>query len=119
MTPFGVRVRALRAAHGVTLKQMAAELQISSAYLSALEHGRRGSPSQGLVRQICEYFELIWDEADALLRLAESSKPRVIVNTAGLSPAATALANRLAATIATLDQRRIARLLAILGENET
>jgi transcriptional regulator with XRE-family HTH domain len=119
MTPFGARVRALRTAHGVTLKEMAAELQISSAYLSALEHGKRGRPSQGLVRQICEYFELIWDEADALLRLAESSNPRVVVDTAGLSPEATALANRIAAEIGSLDQRRIARLLAILGENES
>jgi transcriptional regulator with XRE-family HTH domain len=119
VTPFGERVRALRAAHGVTLKEMAAELQISSAYLSALEHGKRGSPSQGLVRQICEYFELIWDEADALLRLAESSKPRVVVDTAGLTPEATALANRLAHDIGKLDARRIARLMAILGETES
>lgn len=118
MTPFGDKVRALRAAHGVTLKEMAAALQISSAYLSALEHGRRGRPSRGLVRQICEYFELIWDEADALLRLAESSNPRVVVDTAGLTPEATALANRLASDIATLDAPRIARILAILGEHE-
>jgi len=119
VTPFGEKVRGLRAAHGVTLKQMAAELQISSAYLSALEHGKRGSPSQGLVRQICEYFELIWDEADALLRLAERSKPRVVVDTAGLSPEATALANRLSADIATLDARRIAQIMAILGEDKS
>ena len=114
MTPFGAKVRALRAAHGVTLKEMAAELQISSAYLSALEHGRRGRPSQGLVRQICEYFELIWDEADALLRLAERSNPRVVVDTAGLSPEATELANRLAANIARLDAARLRALLDAL-----
>jgi transcriptional regulator with XRE-family HTH domain len=114
MTPFGAKVRSLRAAHGVTMKEMAQALQISSAYLSALEHGKRGRPSQGLVRQICEYFELIWDEADALLRLAEHSDPRVVVDTAGLSPEATALANRLAADIRTLDARRIAAIAAIL-----
>jgi transcriptional regulator with XRE-family HTH domain len=119
MTPFGVKVRSLRTAHGVTLKEMAAELQISSAYLSALEHGKRGRPSQGLVRQICEYFELIWDEADALLRLAESSNPRVVVDTVGLSPEATALANRIAAEIGSLDQRRIARLMAILEHDRS
>jgi transcriptional regulator with XRE-family HTH domain len=118
MTPFGAKVRSLRAQHNVTMKDMAEALQISSAYLSALEHGRRGRPSQGLVRQICEYFELIWDEADALLRLAEQSDPRVVVDTAGLSPEATALANRLAGEIGTLDARRIARLMAILGEDK-
>ncbi len=45
MTPFGERVRSLRDAKGVTLKQMATDLSISSAYLSALEHGKRGQPS--------------------------------------------------------------------------
>ncbi len=43
MTPFGARLRALRAQRGVTLKDLAAALQVSAAYLSALEHGRRGS----------------------------------------------------------------------------
>jgi len=114
VTPFGAKVRALRAQHGVTLKRMASELQISAAYLSALEHGRRGRPSQGLVRQICEYFDLIWDDADSLLRLAERSKPRVVVDTAGLSPKATELANRIASDIGSLDDDRIAALMAVL-----
>ena len=56
MTPFGARLRALRADRGVTLKQLAEALQVSAAYLSALEHGRRGSPSAGLVHQVNEYF---------------------------------------------------------------
>ena len=42
MTPFGERVRDLRAEVGVTLKQMALALEVSPAYLSALEHGHRG-----------------------------------------------------------------------------
>ena len=32
MTPFGTRLRHLRAERGVTLKRLAAELQVSSAY---------------------------------------------------------------------------------------
>ena len=42
MTPLGQKMRELREARGVTLKQMATALNVSSAYLSALEHGRRG-----------------------------------------------------------------------------
>ena len=38
----------------------------------------------------------LWDEADALARLAALSHPRVTIDTAGLSPDATELANRLA-----------------------
>ena len=102
MTPFGARVRALRAEHGVTLKDMAAALRVSPAYLSALEHGHRGAPGPGLVHQVCEFFGLIWDEADALAHLARLSHPRIMVDTAGLSPEQTALANRLAQSIARL-----------------
>ncbi|HEY0833498.1 MAG TPA: helix-turn-helix domain-containing protein [Azospirillum sp.] len=114
MTPFGEKVRALRETRGVTLKQMATDLHISSAYLSALEHGKRGQPSAQLVRQICGYFGIIWDEAEELERLAALSHPRITVDTAGLSPKATELANRLAACIHDLDDGALDGLLAVL-----
>jgi transcriptional regulator with XRE-family HTH domain len=114
MTPFGARLRALRANRGVTLKQLAEALQVSTAYLSALEHGKRGSPSAGLVHQVNEYFGLIWDEADDLSRLARLSNPRVTVNTAGLTPEQTALANRLAQMIHRLSPETVATLHGVL-----
>jgi len=112
MTPFGEKVRELRAARGLTLKQMATELRVSSAYLSALEHGKRGRPGSGLVMQICALFGLIWDEAEELKRLALLSHPRVVVDTAGLTPKATELANLLAETIHEMDEQTIDWVLA-------
>jgi transcriptional regulator with XRE-family HTH domain len=114
MTPFGARLRMLRAHHGVTLKHLAEALQVSPAYLSALEHGKRGAPSAGLVHQVNEYFGLIWDEADELSRLARLSNPRVTVNTAGLTPEHTALANRVAQMIHRLPSESIAAMQAVL-----
>lgn len=114
MTPFGERVRGLRDARGITLKQMATDLHISSAYLSALEHGKRGQPSAQLIRQICAYFGIIWDEAEELERLAALSHPRVTVDTAGLSPKATEFANRLAERIHDLNDGTIDGMLALL-----
>jgi len=61
-----------------------------------------------------EYFGLIWDEADELSRLARLSNPRVIVNTAGLTPEQTALANRLAQMIHRLPPESVAALHAVL-----
>ncbi len=104
MTPFGTKVRELRAARGISQKRMAAELGLSAAYISALERGRRGRPASGLVMQICGYFNLIWDEAEELAHLARLSHPRVVVDTAGLSPQATELANVLAQNIAEMDE---------------
>ena len=116
MTPFGAKLRRLRAERNLQLKAMAAALGVSAAYLSALEHGHRGRPSSGLVQQISAYFNLAWDDVDELKRLAELSHPRVVVDTAGLSPRATELANRLAEMIGELDEDTIERVLAELGE---
>ena len=114
MTPFGARLRGLRAARGVTLRALAAQLEVSPAYLSALEHGKRGAPSAGLVHQVCDVFGLIWDEAEDLARLARLSHPRVMVNTAGLTPEQTALANRLAQDIRRLPPETVNAMLALL-----
>jgi transcriptional regulator with XRE-family HTH domain len=116
VTPFGERVRELRRRRGVTLKQMAAELELSPAYLSALEHGHRGRPTPALVVQICEYFHLIWDDYEEMHHLAWLSHPRVVVDTRGLTPAATELANRLAERIAALDAKTVAALNKLLRE---
>ena len=103
MTPLGAKMRALRDERGVSLKDMAEALNISSAYLSALEHGRRGKPTGFLLHRIIAYFNVIWDEAEELQRLAELSDPKITIDTAGLAPEATELTNRLAASIGKLD----------------
>ncbi len=111
MTPFGEKLRAIRAARGLALKDMAAGLQVSPAYLSAMEHGRRGKPSRRFVHRVCQFLGIIWDEAEELQRLADISHPRVVVDTAGLSVKATLFANLLAERIAGLDDAQLDRLL--------
>ena len=103
MTPLGAKMRALREERGVSLKDMAKAINVSSAYLSALEHGRRGKPTGFLLHRIITFFNVIWDEAEELQRLAEVSDPKVSIDTAGLVPEATELANRLAMDIGKLE----------------
>lgn len=116
MTPFGDRMRKLRIERGVTLKEMAEALGVSSAYLSALEHGKRGRPGWHLIQRILAYFNIIWDEADEVVRLARISHPRITIDTSGLNPKATELANRLADEIAKLDPATLDELLTTLGK---
>ncbi|GJL89627.1 MAG: transcriptional regulator [Minwuia thermotolerans] len=118
MTPFGTRVRALRKRRGLTLSRMAADLQLTPAYLSALEHGHRSRPSWSLVQQIIDYFNLIWEDADDLRELARMSHPRVVIDTAGLSAKATLLANRMAAEIAATDESVLDKMLTALDHAE-
>ena len=115
MTPFGDKLRSLRSERGVTLKDMAAALNVSPAYLSALEHGKRGRPSWHLVQGVIAYFNIIWDDAEELVKLARVSHPKITIDTAGLHPKATELANQLAKDVAKLDEARITRLLDVLN----
>lgn len=45
LTPFGKALRALRSEHGLLLKEMADHLMVSSAFLSAVETGRKSVPA--------------------------------------------------------------------------
>jgi transcriptional regulator with XRE-family HTH domain len=114
MTPFGERVRQLRRERGLLLKDMAAHLGVSSAYLSALERGERGRPTWTLIQGVIQYFNIIWDEADELARLADLSDPRVKIDTASRHPLATLLANRLAQEIDSLSEDDILKILTVL-----
>lgn len=111
MTPFGAKLRQLRHERGETAKDMAAALGVSPAYLSALEHGKRGLPTWFMVQRIIAHFNVIWDEAEELQRLAELSDPRVVVDTGGLEPEATELANLLAQRIRGLSKASLKDLI--------
>lgn len=102
MTPLGAKLRKLRAERGIALKDMAEALNVSSAYLSALEHGKRGKPTWYMVQRIIAYFNVIWDEAEEIQRLAEISDPKATIDTAGFPPEATELTNVLAREIGRL-----------------
>jgi transcriptional regulator with XRE-family HTH domain len=109
-------MRALRREKGVTQKEMAAALGVSAAYLSALEGGHRGTPSWPLLQKIIGYFNVIWDDAEDLMALADRSNPRVVIDTSGLSPVATEFANLLAERIAGLSEDELAAMLARLRD---
>ena len=119
MTPFGEKIRRLRADRGITLKQMSLAIGVSSAYLSALEHGKRGRPGWHLIQRIIAYFNIIWDEAEEVARLARISHPRIAIDTSGLNPLATELANRLADDIARLEPNTLSDMLALLAAKKT
>ncbi len=67
-----------------------------------------------MTQKIIGYFNVIWDDAEELQRLAASSDPRVVVDTAGLSPQATELANLLAERIGTLGKSEMDELIHLL-----
>ena len=119
MTPFGEALRRLRAARGVTQRQMAKAIGVSPAYLSALEHGNRSEPSWEFVQRVIGYFNIIWDEAEELQMLAGLSRPKVTINTADLTAKATEVANKLAAVIGRLDETTLERIETLISSDES
>jgi transcriptional regulator with XRE-family HTH domain len=116
VTPFGQALRELRGRKGITQRDLAHAIGVSPAYLSALEHGKRGKPSFDLLQRIAGYFNIIWDEADELFLVAEASHPKVTLDTAGLPPTYTALANRLAREIRTLPPDMVQAIEKLLDD---
>ena len=118
MTPFGEKLRHLREERGLSQKDMAKALHVSAAYLSALEHGRRSQPGFPFVQRVIGYFNIIWDDAEELQRLAVLSQPRVTVDTAGLDPLATEVANLMARTIRQLDKAALENIRETLQSSQ-
>ena len=99
MTPFGEKLKKHRLQRGLTLSDLSKVLKVSKAYISQIENGKRGRPSQGMVELICAYFGLIWDEVETLKKLSKISDPNVSINTKNLSKEATRLSNTLSLNI--------------------
>ena len=112
MTPFGIKMRALREERGLTQQDQADYLGVSKAYISALETGSRGRPSGPLVDQICVWLGLIWDDAEALKVLASMSHPKPTIDVRKCAADKVYLANLLAQNIHRLDDRQCNEVIA-------
>jgi len=118
MTPFGKKIRELRANKGLNQKQMAKDLGVSPAYLSALEHGHRGQPTWAFVQRVISYFSLIWDDAEEIEQLARHSHPRLTIDASGLPPEAVILVNKLSQKIRTFSTSRLVELSALIDKKD-
>lgn len=72
LTEFGIAIRKIRLDRGEILKDMADKLHVSSAFLSAVENGRKNIPEKWLDK-IIEFYQL--DDAE------QSGLERAYINT--------------------------------------
>ncbi len=99
----------------MTLKMHAATVGVTPAYLSALEHGHRGLPTTEMLERIATGLSLDENDTRRLNDLLEYSRPKVTLDTCGLTPIATEVANRLAVCISSLDESELNSLLRFLN----
>ena len=93
MTPFGLKLKSLRKKRNISLTELSGVLKVSTAYLSLIENGKRGRPTDGMVELICAHLGLIWDDVEELKYLSKVSDTNIKINTKKLGPNATLLTN--------------------------
>lgn len=90
LTPFGEAVRVARMRNGLTLKNMADAMSISSAYLSGIEYGEKRL-SDKLINSALEYLSSKVDEEQLRSIRDAAEKSKNVVSTVDLSPDARGL----------------------------
>lgn len=81
-TAFGRFLRKLRIDHGMIMKDLADVLKVSSAYLSALELGKKSISEKNIIA-IVEHFDLSSKEIAELRYAASISQPSVKIDLTG------------------------------------
>lgn len=85
MTPFGRYIEQLRRDRGLQQQQLAAEIGVNSCYLSNIENGRKGPPSDDVISRIITALVLSQAEVEELKAKQRQSKQKLkIPRSAGL-----------------------------------
>ena len=81
-TTFGRYLRKLRIDHGLIMKDLAEVLKVSSAYLSAIELGKKSIAEKNIVA-IAGYFSLTVEQERELRHAASISQPSIKLDLSG------------------------------------
>ena len=86
MTKLGIALRKIRLEKQELLKDMASKLNVSSAFLSAIETGKKKIPAN-FVDKVCEAYGLTDNERVELSHAADMSTQEMRISLEGASPA--------------------------------
>ena len=114
LTPFGKLVRKHRIDREMLLGTMADALGLSSAYISNIETGRKGSPKPDLVNKIADVLQLNPDARNELHRAAEESS-KIIRFEVPVDVPGSDLVAAFARRFDHLTEEQLAQMRAILG----
>lgn len=115
LTRFGKQLRSLRIEKDLRLKDMADELGVTVAYLSAVENGKRSVPDSW-VRKIIDLYGLGESEADELQRAACVNKNDIKINLQDTNELEKDLVLSFARKFKTLTVEQVNELQKILDE---
>lgn len=117
LTEFGKEIRKLRIDLGVTLYEMAQATGVSSAFLSAMENGKKSVPDE-YIDALASQFESIRNDKDRFLYLADKTKKEVRINLAESNYRSNELALTFARSFSELSDDQVEKIKLILNKKE-
>lgn len=117
MTPFGLFMRTLRLEKGLLLKDMADAMGVSSAYLSALEHGKKGAPNNEFITALESKYQL-GNVAREQLRTAVRDSNNSLAISPKVTPLGFETAHAFARKLPNLSESQLRSLKKIIDEQE-
>lgn len=117
LSPFGKLVRKLRIDNGELLKEMAEKLDVTPAYLSAVEVGKRNVPT-GWTKRISEIYDLNSDRSKELQDAAKNSQLKLKMELNNFEESDKDLVLAFARQFTTLTDSDKARIKAILSKRD-
>lgn len=115
ITEFGKFLRSLRQSHAELLKDMAETLNISAAFLSAVEAGKKSIPAT-LVSQVIEAYGLPAKQIQQLKAAVDESQRSATIDLEGVSPEARGVAVALARQFNSLSNDELESLKKTMDE---
>lgn len=114
MTSLGTALRKIRLERHELLREMAAKLNVSSAFLSAVETGKKRPPAN-FVKKVCNTYDLSDRERDDLQQAAEMSLTEVKIDLEGVSSAQHQAAISFAKALNGLTDEEISQIMRVFN----
>lgn len=113
MTPFGLFMRKLRLEKGLLLKDIAEQMSVSSAYLSALEHGKKGPATGEFVSKLETKLKLDTAQREELRRAIRDSATNLAIPSK-VTPLGFQAAHAFARKLPNLSEQQLRQVLAVV-----
>lgn len=117
MTPFGMFMRRLRLENGMLLKDTAEAMGVSSAYLSALEHGKKGPPSAEFVAKLETKLKLDTERRADLRRAVRDSATNLAIPSK-VTPLGFQAAHAFARKLPNLSEHQLKQVLDLVEKKD-
>lgn len=117
MTDFGIALRKLRLDKQELLRDMAAKLEVSSAFLSAIENGKKKVP-ENFVDKICKLYGLSSIERTSLVEALEMSAREIKINLNQATPAQHEVAVSFAKALNGLTDAQVTEIMRVFEKRK-